>query len=255
VPGLATLTPAIVVGSVRYGETSRIVRLATRDVGLQSAIAKGVSRPKSRFGALQLLSEGTAHLIEGRGDLATLVAFDASDLHAGLARTMTAFRAASALAEVAARAVPAATHPELYDALRLGVRLIEAAPEAASEIAGLAGLWRFVDALGHAPERSRCARDGRPLVAGGGGALSIDDGGLLCPTCASGGGASRLEGEDLAALGFLLDGTDDPPDLDARHARAHRRLLGRWVARHLTDGPSPAVEQWVRGDDSTPGRG
>ncbi|MCA9723589.1 MAG: recombination protein O N-terminal domain-containing protein, partial [Gemmatimonadetes bacterium] len=39
--GSPTLTPAIVVGVVRYGETSRIVRLATRELGLQSAIAKG----------------------------------------------------------------------------------------------------------------------------------------------------------------------------------------------------------------------
>lgn len=253
--GPPTLTPAIVVGAVRYGESSRIVRLATRDLGLQSAIAKGVSRPRSRFGALQLLGEGTAHLIAGRGELSTLTAFDVSDSHAGLARSLTAFRAASALAEVAGRALPPATQPELYDVLRDGVRLIEAAPAAAAEIAGLAALWRFVAALGHAPVLARCARDGRPIGPDEGAAFSIEDGGVLCRACASGGGATRLGVEDRAALAFLLAGSGEPPDLDARHARAHRRLLGRWIVRHLTDGPSPAVEHWVRGDDSTPGRG
>ena len=41
-------TPAIVLTTIRYGETSKIARLATRDLGVQSAIAKGASRPRSR---------------------------------------------------------------------------------------------------------------------------------------------------------------------------------------------------------------
>ena len=41
---------AIVLSAIRYSETSKIVRLATRDHGVISAIAKGASRPKSRFG-------------------------------------------------------------------------------------------------------------------------------------------------------------------------------------------------------------
>ena len=52
-------TPAIVLRTYRYSETSKIVRLATRDYGVQSAIAKGVLRPRSAFGAaLETLSEG-----------------------------------------------------------------------------------------------------------------------------------------------------------------------------------------------------
>ena len=57
-------TPAIVLSALRYSETSKIVRMATRDYGVQSVIAKGALRPRSRFGAsLQLLSEGVAHLM------------------------------------------------------------------------------------------------------------------------------------------------------------------------------------------------
>ena len=44
-------TPAVVLQTYRYSETSKVVRLATRELGVQSAIAKGVLRPKSRFGA------------------------------------------------------------------------------------------------------------------------------------------------------------------------------------------------------------
>jgi DNA repair protein RecO (recombination protein O) len=41
----------IVLRSIRYGEADRILDLYTRDVGLVSAIAKGIRRTKSRFGA------------------------------------------------------------------------------------------------------------------------------------------------------------------------------------------------------------
>jgi DNA repair protein RecO (recombination protein O) len=41
----------IVLRSMRYGEADRIVDLYTRDTGLVSAIAKGIRRTRSRFGA------------------------------------------------------------------------------------------------------------------------------------------------------------------------------------------------------------
>src|ERR687885_849871 len=40
----------IVLGSIRYGEADRILDLYTQDMGLISAIAKGIRRTKSRFG-------------------------------------------------------------------------------------------------------------------------------------------------------------------------------------------------------------
>jgi DNA repair protein RecO (recombination protein O) len=41
----------IVLRSIRYGEADRIIDLYTQDTGLVSAIAKGIRRTKSRFGA------------------------------------------------------------------------------------------------------------------------------------------------------------------------------------------------------------
>jgi DNA repair protein RecO (recombination protein O) len=41
----------IVLRSIRYGEADRILDLYTRDAGLVCAIAKGIRRTKSRFGA------------------------------------------------------------------------------------------------------------------------------------------------------------------------------------------------------------
>jgi DNA repair protein RecO (recombination protein O) len=247
VPGPATLTQAVVVGTIRYGETSRIVRLATRDLGVQSAIAKGALRPRSRFGTtLQLLAEGTAHLIPSRGDLATLTAFDASDLHGGLASSVAAFHAATALAELVGRFVPPIPQEELFLAFRSGVGMLEVAPEDAVEVVGLAALWRFLAALGFSPALEVCARDAN-RVPPGPAAFSIDDGGVLCSRCAAGHSPIRLGAGDREALAFFLEGTGEVPDLDAPHAAAHRRLFSRWVARHLAESELPALALWLRG--------
>jgi DNA repair protein RecO (recombination protein O) len=247
VSGAATLTDAIVVGSIRYGETSRIVRLATRDLGVQSAMAKGALRPKSRFGTtLQLLAEGTAHLIPTRGELATLTAFDASNLHGALASSVATFHAATALGELVGRFVPPIPQEELFLALQSGVGMLEVAPEDAVEVVALAALWRFLAALGFSPTLEACARDAT-AVPPGPAAFSIDEGGVLCGQCASGHAPIRLGAGDREALAFFLDGSGEVPDLDTPHAAAHRRLLTRWVARHRGESELPALALWLRG--------
>lgn len=245
--GAPTITPALVVGALRYGDTSRIVRLVTRDHGLVSAIAKGALRPKSRFGAaLQLLSEGQAHLLPSRGELHTLTAFDLTSLHAGLASDLRRFLAASALAELAARFVPADPNPVLFDQLRDGLALLELTPPEAADVVGLRVLWRLVADLGLAPSLHGCARDGEP-VDGDPVAFSFRDGGVLCARCAHAGAVTRLAAEDLAALVALAEGTADLPWLDVRHAAAHRRLLARWIRSHLAEVELPALAAWERG--------
>ena len=245
--GSPVITPSLVLGSIRYGETSRIVRLLTRDLGMLSAIAKGALRPKSRFGAsLQLLSEGQAHLLPSRGgDLHTMVAFDLTGWHGGLASDMKRFLAASALAELAVRFVPPVGNPHSFEEIRQAVALIELAPPEAVEVVGLRALWRLIGELGLGPALEHCARDGDDLPAGDV-AFSFGDGGFLCAGCARGTGASRLPAEDRAAVIALLTPGADLPVLDVPHAAAHRRLLARWVGHHLADGELPALEAWRR---------
>src|SRR5690349_18239376 len=56
-------TDAIILQAFPYGDTSRILRLLTRDFGVRSAMAKGATRPKSRYsGLLELFTEGSATL-------------------------------------------------------------------------------------------------------------------------------------------------------------------------------------------------
>lgn len=253
----AELTPALILGAIRYGETSRIVRLATRAAGVRSAIAKGANRPRSPFGAaLQLFSEGTAHLLPTRTDLHTLTAFDLTDLHVGLAGNLERFHAAAALAELTVRFVPPLPNPELYDDLVASIALIEVAPPEALPVVGLRSLWRLIADLGLAPEVDGCARDGAPLPEGTIG-FSHRDGGFLCEACARGGVATRLPPADREALVDLLRTGAELPILSQRHVAAHRRLLVRWVQTHLGDVALPALETWQRDvsgvADDTPG--
>lgn len=249
--GAPLLTPAIVLGSLRYSETSRIARLATREFGVVSAIAKGALRPKSRYGAsLQLLSEGQAHLVPSRsGDLHTLAAFDLVATHAGLAGNLERFGAGSALAEVVARFVPQMANPAVYDRLRDDITLLELAPVDAIGVVALRAMWRMIAELGLDPAVARCARDGAVLPEGAV-ALSLRDGGFLCDRCSREGTSKRLQPVDRADLVALLDPAGEWPLLDARQAASHRRLLVRWIREHLGDGPMPALEAWMAASPS-----
>src|SRR2546421_656827 len=123
-------TPAVVLQTYRYSETSKVVRLATRDLGVQSAIAKGALRPKSRFGAgLELLSEGVAQLyFRETRELHTLGAFDLVNLRRDLAGDVGRFAGAAALAEVMLKMTPPAPLPLAYDMLTAALDALEAAP-------------------------------------------------------------------------------------------------------------------------------
>jgi DNA repair protein RecO (recombination protein O) len=242
-------TSAIVLSALRYSETSKIVRVATRDLGVQSAIAKGALRPRSRFGAaLQVLSEGQAQLlVKEQRELHTLAGFDLTHLHIGLAGALGRYATASALAEVMLRFAPADPHPESYDLLSHALTLLENACEPEADALGFRLLWALVSVLGFAPSLGACVRDGAPLPADGGLPFSTREGGALCAACATQHGATTLPAQARADLVALLDEGAELPALDERHAESHRRLLARYVRWHLGEGAElPALEFWLR---------
>lgn len=242
-------TPAIVLSALRYSETSKIVRLATREHGVQSAIAKGALRPRSRFGAsLRLLSEGQAqYLAKEQRELHVLTAFDLQKLHVGLAADLGRYATASALAEVMLRFAPADPHPESYDVFRDALGTLESASLHDVESLGFRVLWHLVSVLGFAPSLDACVRDGAPVAASGALPFSTGEGGALCPACAAAQGATRLPGEARTDLVALLNPDAALPVLDRRHAAAHRRLLARYIRYHLGEGAElPALDFWLR---------
>jgi len=239
-------TPAVVLRVTPYSETSKIVRLLTRDHGLLSALARGARRARSRTGAgLDIFAVGTAGIrLASRSDLHTLTAFDPMRAHPRLAGDVGRFAAASALVELALKCVPAEPHADAFDALETGLEALDAAEPPEAETAALAACWRLVVALGFEPLLERCAVCG----ASAGGTLAFDaaQGGALCATHGrDASNARRLLPEDAAALRALLDGRWPSPPLDGRHAASHRRLLAAFVRHHLAeDRPLPALAFW-----------
>jgi DNA repair protein RecO (recombination protein O) len=243
-------TPAVVLQTYRYSETSKVVRLATRDLGVQSAIAKGVLRPRSRFGAgLEFLGEGEAQLYfrDGR-ELHTLAAFDVTNLRRGLAGDIARFAGAAALAEVMLKMAPPAPLALAYDTLIAGLDHLASAPAEVVDATAVRALWLLVATLGFEPSLHACARDGVPVAADHAQpiAFSAAEGGVLCAGCAPSPAPTRLKPDDYRDLIALNDPAAPLPLLDAPHAAAHRRLVARFIRHHLDAASLCAVDLWER---------
>jgi DNA repair protein RecO (recombination protein O) len=82
VAGRTYKTEAIVLRSLRFSEADRILHLYSRSRGRIGAIAKGVRKTTSRFGArLEPLSHVELVLHEGSGDLDTVTGVDLVSSH------------------------------------------------------------------------------------------------------------------------------------------------------------------------------
>jgi DNA repair protein RecO (recombination protein O) len=238
-------TPAVVLQAFPYGDTSRILRLATPDHGVQSVIAKGAMRPRSPFGGrLQVLSEGVAQFYHRpTRDLHTLAGFDVTDQHAALAGDLRRFAAGTALAELVLRTAHEEPQPLVFAVLAGTLNALAAAAPDRVGLVALAGLWHAVIVLGFAPTVDQCVRCGQPLDDRAWFALA--EGGLLCAACGRGTGTGTLGADDQAALRAFLEGSEAGVDLPGPHVAAHRRLLARFVRRHVADeAPLPALAFW-----------
>src|SRR5207245_9070827 len=71
--GRAYKTEAVVLRSICFGEADRVLHLYTLERGRIGAVAKGIRKTKSRFGArLEPLSHAELMLHQGSGELQTV---------------------------------------------------------------------------------------------------------------------------------------------------------------------------------------
>lgn len=241
-------TPAVILHVMPYGDTSKILRLLTRDLGAQSAMARGARRARSATGPrldLFAFGEATLRIREAR-DLSPLTSFEITDAHPALAHGVPRFAAACALAELVLKCAPSEPHPGVFDALAGGLATLAGAAEDDVEATALAACWAVVVALGFTPSLDLCVTCGTPIAEAGAVHFSAAAGGALCAQHRSGaGGIAKLARPDRDALAALLEGVLPEPRLDARHAASHRRLLLSFIRYHLAeDRPLPAMAFW-----------
>ncbi len=219
---------AVVLRVQKLGEADRIVTLLTRRTGRVRAVAKGVRRTRSRFGArLEPFSHVDLQLYAGRSLDIVNQAESIRSYGAGVVDDYPRYTAGTAVLETAERL----TAEEREPALRLFLLVIGALRALVDDAhpPGLvldAFLIRSMAASGWAPALTSCARCGAP---GPHRAFSVPAGGLVCPACRPA-GAATPSAAAMALLQALLTGNWTMAD--ASTAPARREASGL-VAAHL----------------------
>ena len=250
-------TDAIVLHAFDYLESSRIIRLLTRDAGVQSVLARGARKSRGRYGsALDLFAEGTAQLyVKPNRELHNLSAFELTRSRSELAFDIGRFTAASVIAELALRFAGEEASPLLYDTVADGLDRLSQSSPATTVQDGLAGCWRMISVLGFTPELTSCALCHTPLRDADDAAFSHAAGGIVCPSC------SRLApvGRRIPAtarriIRTWLDDVPTPALADAHptdihlaenEGRSHQRLLREFIGAHVGDDrPLRAFAVW-----------
>ncbi|GLY32962.1 DNA repair protein RecO [Kineosporia sp. NBRC 101731] len=240
---------AIVLRAQKLGEADRIVTLLTREHGRVRAVAKGVRKTMSRFGArLEPFMMIDVQLYEGRSldtvnQVETIGAYGLT-----IAADYARYTAATAMLETAERLTETEREPALQQFLLLAGGLRTLAGKAHEPGLVLdAYLIRSLSVAGWAPSFTDCARCGQ---AGPHRAFSLAMGGSVCPSCRPP-GAAAPHPETLRLLSALLTG--DWPTADVSEARRRREASGL-VAAYLQWHVERRVRslRWVERDGDRP---
>ncbi len=233
---LATLD-AIILQAFPYSETSKILRLLTPGHGVQSVMAKGARRLRSRYGGiLEPFTDGfaTFYLRQNR-ELHTLSDFELVRPRQALGRDLVRFGGASLLAEIMLRTASEEAAPEVFSRVRSALDRLEAASPETVEATALAETWALITALGFGPSLDRCVECGEAVPDEGELFLDYAAGGVFCKACQGGGGGGRVLPEPARAdLRALSAGVV----VELPRTGAHWQLLSRFLAFHLVDAAS-----------------
>jgi DNA repair protein RecO (recombination protein O) len=174
----------VVLRTYKLRESDRIVVFHTAENGKVRAVAKGVRKTKSKFGArLEPMSHVRLLLYRGR-ELDIVSQAEAveplSPMLSSLDRASQGLAAIEAVDQLSLEREP---NPQLYRMLVGVLRTIAATPSPLN-VAGF--YWKLLANEGIRPELDRCLRcgeagDGVQLVA-----FDLNEGGVLCRTCRSG---------------------------------------------------------------------
>ena len=221
----------VVLRVQKLGEADRIVTLLTRRHGRVRAVAKGVRRTRSRFGAtVEPFSHVDLQLWTGRS---LDVVVQAESLHAygeRLVGDYARYTAGTAVLETAERLTAEEREPSLrlfllvVGALRALTGIDEHDRDPALVLDAF--LLRAMAVSGYAPALDECARCAAP---GPHRAFSVAAGGAVCASCRPAGAAAPSPAALRLMLDLLTGEWDDAETADLRT----RKEAGGLVAAHL----------------------
>jgi len=223
-------TQAIVLRSIRYGEADRILHLYTPRHGRLSAIAKGVRRSRSRFGArLEPFFHVGIVLHEGRGELFTVTGVDTIAAHGPLRDHAATLDAAARACDAVARLFETGDpHPEVFRLLANELALLSSDAVHARPANGLAFRLKLLLAAGIVPQLASCASCGENEHLQG---FSAAAGGVVCGSCEA--AAFPLAQESYQFLvGALGEPLAQAPEASERALRQAERAISETAEHH-----------------------
>ena len=219
-------TEAVVLRSLRFGEADRVLHLYTLERGRVGAVAKGIRRTKSRFGArLEPLSHAEVMLHQGSGELGTVTG--ASLLRPHHEAREDPYRLAVGLVGLEAMLrlfTEQERNPKAFEALTRFLdaldRLDGQAPEPPLDPLVLSFQLKLLWLSGYLPHLTSCAECGAegPLVG-----YSPRAGGAVCERCA--GDSLPLSTEGIAGIEGLLGAPLAEAAISTRAAREALRVI------------------------------
>jgi DNA repair protein RecO (recombination protein O) len=219
-------TEAVVLRSLRFGEADRVLHLYTLERGRVGAVAKGIRRTKSRFGArLEPLSHAEVMLHQGSGELATVTG--ASLLRPHSEAREDPYRLSVGLVGLEAMLrlfTEQERNPKAFEALTRFLDVLDGvdgrAPEAPLDPLVLSFQLKLLWLSGYLPHLTSCAECGAegPLVG-----YSPRAGGAVCERCA--GDSLPLSGEGIAGIEDLLGAPLAEAAISKRAAREALRVI------------------------------
>jgi len=230
------ITPAVLLRSHDYGDSSRILRFYARDYGLLSVVAKGV-RGRSGKGSTTVSNFATGDLtayVRAHRDLHTMKDFECTRLREGLGLEMLRFAGASAVAELVLAHADAEEQQTVFEAVERALDALSQVSRADAPGVVLVALWTIVDAFGFTPQLDACARCGAGLGADDVGRLDLAAGGVRCPECSHGAAGPRLGPIARGQLDTLRAGC--VPD-GLTHTRRHLAVASDFIAYHVVSRP------------------
>ena len=218
----------VVLRTYRLGESDRIVVVFTEEHGKVRAVAKGIRKTQSKFGArLEPASHVRLLLHKGR-DLDIVNQAELVETPVQLRNDLDRLTQAIAVLEVVDQmSLDREPDPQRYRMLVGVLRTLEQRP---SPLVVPAFFWKLLAAEGVRPELDccvACGADDEALVA-----FDTDQGGVLCRSCRRG---VPLTGDALElmrqVLGGALNSALAAPVTTATHEVAH--LATRSMEHHL----------------------
>jgi DNA repair protein RecO (recombination protein O) len=237
----------VVLRVQKLGEADRIVTVLTKRHGRVRAVAKGVRRTRSKFGAtVEPFSHVDLQLYTGRSLDIVVQAEGLTPFGHELVRDYGRYTAGTAVLETAERL----TAEEREPSLRLFLLVVGALRALTGEggqtrdpsLVLDAFLLRAMSVAGYAPALSDCARCGTP---GPHRAFSVPAGGTVCPACRPPAAASPAPAALVLLLDLLTGDWEAAEQADARTRREASGLVAAHLQWHLERGlrSLPLVER------------